>query len=118
MVPRNRSKRGGRTCRRLAVSCWQLDVVVDYDQAGHLERCACCGAPLPHPYGAALEGSSEDYGIPSRDQVFRIDFCAWLGLGLTAGIDADYADKSNSRRSVSGTIITRGVAAVIWASST
>eukprot|EP00904_Undaria_pinnatifida_P007540 jgi/Undpi1/3916/HiC_scaffold_16.g07284.m1 len=40
------------------------------------------------------------------------------GLDLTAYSDADYADKSNDRRSVSGTAITLGGAAVSWASST
>ena len=41
-----------------------------------------------------------------------------LGLDLTAYSEADYADKSNDRRSVSGTVITLGGAAVSWASST
>ena len=40
------------------------------------------------------------------------------GLDLTAYSDADYTDKSNDRRSVSGTLITLGGAAVSWASST
>ena len=40
------------------------------------------------------------------------------GLDLTACSDADYADKSNDRRSVSGTVITLGSAAVSWAGST
>ena len=39
------------------------------------------------------------------------------GLYLTAYSDVDYADKSNDRRSVSGTVITLGVAAVSWALS-
>ena len=39
------------------------------------------------------------------------------GLYLTAYSDVDYADKSNDRRSVSGTVITLGVAAVSWASN-
>ena len=39
------------------------------------------------------------------------------GLDLTAYSDADYADKSSDRRSVSGTVITLG-AAVSWASTT
>ena len=41
----------------------------------------CC-APLPQPYGGALEGSFEYYGIPSRDQVLDIDFCAELEMGF------------------------------------
>ena len=40
------------------------------------------------------------------------------GLDLTAYSDADYADKSSDRRSVSGTVITLGGAVVSWASST
>ena len=40
------------------------------------------------------------------------------GLDLTAYSDADYADKSNDRRSVSGTVITLEGAAASWASST
>ena len=39
------------------------------------------------------------------------------GLDLTAYSDADYVDKSNDRRSMSGTAITLGGAAVSWASS-
>ena len=45
-------------------------------------------------------------------------FVRGLGLDLSAYSDADYADKSNDRRSVSGTVITLGGAAVSWASST
>ena len=40
------------------------------------------------------------------------------GLGLIAYSDANYADESNDSRSVSGTAITLGGAAVSWASST
>ena len=40
------------------------------------------------------------------------------GLDLTSYSDADYADKSNDRRSVSATEITLGRDAVSWASST
>ena len=39
-------------------------------------------------------------------------FMRGLGLDLTAYSDADYADKSNDRRSVSGTAVTLGGAAV------
>ena len=39
-------------------------------------------------------------------------------LDFTAYSDANYADKSNDRRSVSGTVITLGGAAASWASST
>ena len=39
-------------------------------------------------------------------------------LDLTACNDADYADKSNDRRSVSGTVFSLGCAAISWASST
>ena len=40
------------------------------------------------------------------------------GLYLTAYIGGDYAEKSNDRRSVLGTVITLGGAVVTWASST
>ena len=47
------------------------------------------------------------------------DFCKGSGLYLTAYYsDANYADESNDRRLVSGTVITLGGAAVSWASST
>ena len=39
-------------------------------------------------------------------------------MGFTAFSEADYADKWNDRRSVSGVIITLRGAAVSWASST
>ena len=47
-----------------------------------------------------------------------LTFVRGSGLNLTACNDAGYADKSNDRRSVSGTVITLGGAAVSWASST
>ena len=47
-----------------------------------------------------------------------LTFVSGSGLDLTAYSDADYADKSNDRRSVSGTVITLEGAAVSWASST
>ena len=46
-----------------------------------------------------------------------LTFVRGSGLGLTAYCHADYADKSNDRHSVSGTVITLGGAAVSWASS-
>ena len=45
-------------------------------------------------------------------------FLGGSGLDLTAYSDADYADKFNDRRLVSGTVITLGGAAVSWTSST
>ena len=42
----------------------QLDVVDDHDETGHLERSACCVAPLPCLYGKALKGRFEDYDLP------------------------------------------------------
>ena len=48
-----------------------------------------------------------------------LTFVRGSGLDLIAySSDADYADKSNDRRSVSGTVITFGGATVSWASST
>ena len=47
-----------------------------------------------------------------------LTFVRGSGLDLTTYSDADYADKSNDRRSVSGTVISLGGAAVSWASST
>ena len=47
-----------------------------------------------------------------------LTFVRGSGLDLTAYSDADYANESNDRRSVSGTVVTLGGAAVSWASST
>ena len=47
-----------------------------------------------------------------------LNFVRSSGLDLAAYSDADYADKSNDRRSVSGTVIILRGAAVRWASST
>ena len=93
-------------------------MAVDHDAARHLERGACCGAPFSQPHRQALESSSEHHDKPPRDKGYGIDFCEGLGLDLTAYSDANYADKSNDRRLVSGTAITLGGAAVSWASST
>ena len=98
--------------------CGQFHVAINHDATRHFERGACCGAPFIQPQRQALESSSEDHGIPSRDKGYWFDFVRGLGLDLTAYSDADYADKSNDRRSVSGTVITLRGAAVGWASST
>ena len=60
----------------------QFDVAVDHDEVGHLKRCACCGAPLPQPYGEALVGRVKYCDQPPRDQVYGIDICAGLGIGF------------------------------------
>ena len=53
--------------------------------------------------GTSQEGIYEGYGMPSRDQGFRIDVCTVFGIGIvTACSDTDDADESNDRRSVSG----------------
>ena len=62
--------------------CGQLHVALDHDKAGYLERCLCCCAPLPSPYGEALEGRFEYYGLPPRDQVYGINVCAGLAIGF------------------------------------
>ena len=67
-------------------------MAVDHAETGYLERRAYCGAP---PYGEALENSFEDYGTPSRDQVFGLTSVRGSGLDLTAYSDADPDDKSN-----------------------
>ena len=75
-------------------------MAVDHGEAGHIERCACCGVPLSQSHGQALEGSYGDYSIPSRDQGFRIDVCAGSGLELIVYRDAEYANEYIDRRSV------------------
>ena len=47
-----------------------------------------------------------------------LTFVRGSGLDLTACSDADDADKSSDRRSVSGTVIALGCVAMGWASST
>ena len=47
-----------------------------------------------------------------RTRSMDLTFVRGSGLDLTAYSDADYADKSNDRRSVSGTVITLGDAAI------
>ena len=54
----------------------------------------------------------------NRTRGMGLTFVRGSGLDLTAYSDADYADKSNGRRSVSGMALTLGGAAVSWASST
>ena len=113
-------ERRGRTKGRLAVQggCGQSDVTVDHDATSYLAQGACCGASFSQPYRQALESSSEDHGIPPRNKGMGLTFVRGSGLHLTTYSDADYADKSNDRHSVSGTVITLGGAAVSWASST
>ena len=47
-----------------------------------------------------------------------LTFVRGLRLDLTARSDADYADNSNDRRSISETVVTLAGASVSWASST
>ena len=69
--------------------------------------------------GTSQEGIYEGYGMPSRDQGFRIDVCTVFGIGIvTACSDTDDADESNDRRSVSGILVTLRGAAVSWVSGT
>ena len=51
-TPGSRPERGERTRRRLVVQggCMQLDVAVHNDDAEHLERCGCRGAPPSQPH--------------------------------------------------------------------
>ena len=92
-------------------------MAVDHDAARHLERGACCDAQISQPHRQALEYGSKDRGIPPRDKGYGFDFGKVFGMDLTAYSNAHYADKSNDRRSVWGTVITLGGAAVGWASS-
>ena len=48
------------------------------------------------------------YSSSPRDQVYRIEFCAGRVIEFDAEGDADYADKSNDWRSVSGTVLPEG----------
>ena len=41
---------------------------------------SCCGAPFSQPYLQALESSSEDNGMPSRDKEYGIDFRKRFGI--------------------------------------
>ena len=91
-------------------------MAADHDAAKHLERGACCGAPLSQPHRQTLESSSEDLGIPPRHKGWGINVYEGFGIGYNR--NADYADKFNDRRSVSRTVITLGAAAVSWACST
>ena len=59
----------------------KFDVALNHGEVGHFKRCGCCGAPLPQPYGEALEGGFKESGMPSRDRVFEINVCAGLGVG-------------------------------------
>ena len=52
-----------------------------------------------------------------RTRGMGLTFVRGSALDLTAYSDADYANKSNGRRSVSGTVIALEGAAVCWASS-
>ena len=73
-------------------------MAVDHDEAGHLERCACCGAPLSQLWIGVCAGFE-------------------IGIGCVHCSDADYACESNDRWSTSGTVVTLGDAAISRASS-
>ena len=70
--------------------------------------------PTHRHWKAVLKIMAYLYGT----RVMGLSFVRGSGLDLTAYNDADYADKSNNRRSVSGTVITMEGAAVSWACST
>ena len=96
-------------------------MAIDLDTDRPLERGAGCAVPFSQPQQQEPESSSKDHGIPPRDKGHGVSFREgfWIGFDcVDYNDDADYADQSNVRRSVPGTIITLGGAADSWASST
>ena len=92
------------------------DVAVDHDMARLLALRAAARhshSPTDRHCKAVLKIMAHLHGTRGMG----LTFVRGSGLDLTAYSDADYADKSNDRRSVSGTVITLGGAAVSWASS-
>lgn len=95
--------------------CGQLHASIDHDQAGHLQLCACWGAQLLQPGWLAVMGI---VGILHGTSGLGLAFVKGSGLDYTACCDADDTDKSIDGRSVSGTVVALGGAAVVWASRT
>ena len=95
------------------------DVPVDHDEAGHLERWLCVlwrANPTTLRRGTGRQFKMMVYLHGTK--FMGLTFVRGSGLDLTAYNDGDSDNKSNDRRSVSGTVITLGGAAVSWASST
>lgn len=88
--------------------CGQFGVAVDHDPAGHLERRPCRGVTFSQPHLQALESRFEGYGLPPRYKGYGFGILRRSRLDLTPYGDADYADKSNDRRSLSGIVNTLG----------
>ena len=98
--------------------CGQFDVAVDHDTARRLERGASCGALYHNITDRHWKAVLKIMAYLHGTRGMGLTFVRGSGLDLTASSDADYADKSNDRRLVSGTVITLGGAAVSWESST
>ena len=97
--------------------CGQFDVAVDHDTARRLERGASCGALYHNITDRHWKAVLKIMAYLHGTRGMGLTFVRGSGLDLTASSDADYADKSNDRRSVSGTVITLGGAAFSLASS-
>ena len=93
-------------------------MAVDHDAARHLERGARCGAPFSQPTDRHWKAVLKIIAYLHGTRGMGLTFVRGSALDLTAYSDADYADKSNDRRWMSGTVITLGGAAVSWTSST
>ena len=84
-------------------------MAVDHVTAGHLEPCACGGAPFSYNptdrhWKAFLRITAYLHGTRGMG----LAFLGGSGLDLTAYSDADYADESEDRRSVSASVFTSG----------
>ena len=73
-----------------------------------------CHNPIDRHWKAVLKTMAHLHGTRGTGLTFRTR----SEFDLTAYSDADYADKSDDGRSVAGTVITLGGAAVSWPSST
>ena len=80
-------------------------MAVDHDAARHLESGACCGAHSHNPNDMHWKAVMNIMAYLHGTRGMSLTFVRGSGLDLTAYSDADYADKSNDRRSVSGTVI-------------
>ena len=92
--------------------------LVVMSKAGHRKRRACGGTTLSRPNRKALEAVLMviEYLVGTKD--LGLTFERGSGLNLSVFVDANYAEKADDRRSVSGVAVTLGNSVVSWVSST
>lgn len=85
-------------------------MVINKNQTRYHQRSTGCCTICPYPNRTSLEVNHQDCGVRKCDEGFRYQLCSGFRLGTEGERRrADYTDKANDRRSVTGIAVTLGV---------